>query len=122
METVSRFMVRNVGYPWKSDPNYRRPEQPQVIGAHPLVRADKYNDEFEKLNDEVKSILLAQRASVLSSPLPFPILTEPNLHLYNTIHYHDDEAQLPCEFLNSFRILSNFILSRRSDPDEVPEA
>ena len=73
-----------------------------MIGAHPLVRADKYNDEFEKLNDEVKSILLAQRASVLSSPLPFPILTEPNLHLYNTIHYHDDEAQLPCEFLNSF--------------------
>jgi len=95
METVSRFMVRNVGYPWKSDPNYRRPEQPQVIGAHPLVRAEKYNDEFEKLNDEVKSILLAQRASVLSSPLPFPILTEPNLHLYNTIHYPDDEAQLP---------------------------
>lgn len=95
MSTVSRFMVPNVGYPWKSDPNFRRPEQPKKVEPHPLVRAAKYAAEFERLNDDVKNILLKQRPSVLSSSLPFPFLTEQNLHLYNTIHYDDEQAPLP---------------------------
>ena len=58
MATVSRFMVDQVGYPWKSDQNYRPPDRCKEVGKHPLIRAEKYAAEFERLSNDVKTVLL----------------------------------------------------------------
>ena len=54
-------------YPWQNDPNFDASSMPYKMksGKHPLVRSSEYSNEFSKLSDEVKQVIIKKRDQAL---------------------------------------------------------